>query len=278
MGAASALHLSSPASDPDSSHDLSVSVPSGPRGAARLGRTSGLGPTSEARPSGVGGPVRTSRVAGTGADGRAGPASDLTAIPGVGPVMMTKIPQAARQVIVVSGIDRNANTNNVTLWERADPGSAWKTYGAPLIGRNGADGWTYDHREGDLRSPIGVFSLTAAGGKLADPGTGLPYEYRPSFYRATGPRGEPMPDAFNYVVAIDYNRLPGYPPSDPTRPLGPQIGGDIWLHVDHRSPTRGCIAVEQDALVAILRWLTPMAHPMIVMGDVADLGADNVRP
>jgi L,D-peptidoglycan transpeptidase YkuD (ErfK/YbiS/YcfS/YnhG family) len=188
--------------------------------------------------------------------------------------MMAKILQAARQVIVVSAVDRDANTNNVTLWERADQDAAWAPYGAPITGRNGVNGWTTEHEEGDLRSPIGVFSLTAAGGKLPDPGTGLPYEYRPSFYKTAGPRGEPMANAFNYVVAIDYNRLSGYPPSDPTRPLGDEVGGDIWLHVDHLSPTRACVAVDQDALVSILRWLSPAGHPMIVMGDTATLATN----
>ncbi|WP_175084443.1 hypothetical protein [Candidatus Frankia nodulisporulans] len=196
------------------------------------------------------------------------------AIPGIGSVMMAKVPRAALQAIPVTGIDRDANTNSVLLWQRASTRSPWVSFGAPMTGRNGANGWTGAHHEGDLRSPIGVFSLTAAGGRLPDPGSALPYEYQPSFYQTAAPQGEPLADAFNYVVAIDYNRVPGRPPSDPSRPLGDQVGGDIWLHVDHQAPTRGCVALTQDTLVSVMRWLSPRAHPMIIMGDVADLSAD----
>ncbi|KJE23955.1 hypothetical protein FF36_01642 [Frankia torreyi] len=253
VGAASAVHFSGPGSERD------------PRPSASVGAAS-----AGSAPSAAGAErVRPNRV--VGADGTAGASG---AVPGIGAVMSAKIPRDALQVIVASGADRDTNTNNVTLWQRANPDAPWEPFGAPLTGRNGANGWTFTHHEGDLRSPIGVFSLTAAGGRLPDPGTGMPYEYRPAFYRTAAPQGQPMADAFNYVVAIDYNRLPGRPPSDPTRPLGDQVGGDIWLHVDHRSPTRGCVAVEQDALTSILRWLKPTAHPMIVMGDVGDLGAD----
>ncbi len=252
VGAAGAVHFGGPGSERDAGSSASATASAGSTPLAAGAQ-----------------PVRPSRV--EGANGAAGAPG---AVPGIGAVMSAKIPRDALQVIVASGADRDANTNNVTLWQRADPDAPWEPFGAPLTGRNGANGWTFTHREGDLRSPIGVFSLTAAGGRLPDPGTGMPYEYRPAFYRTAAPQGQPMADAFNYVVAIDYNRLPGLPPSDPTRPLGDQVGGDIWLHVDHRSPTRGCVAVEQDALTSILRWLKPTAHPMIVMGDVGDLAAD----
>ncbi|CUU59869.1 L,D-peptidoglycan transpeptidase YkuD, ErfK/YbiS/YcfS/YnhG family [Parafrankia irregularis] len=189
------------------------------------------------------------------------------AIPGVGDLMMSRIPSSTRQAIVVTGADESATVNQVMLWQRTDEDSPWAPVGAQIAGRNGANGWTRDHVEGDLRSPIGVFSLTAAGGRYPDPGTALPYEYRPSFYQAGSYDGDPMGEAFNYVVAIDYNRLPGHPPSDPTRPLGDSAGGDIWLHVDHNTPTRGCVSLPQASMETVLHWLTPSSHPMIIMGD-----------
>ncbi len=253
VGAASALHLSG------SGHDDGAAATPAPNVRATPAGASVPSATTPDR-------LRPNRLAG-----RAGSATGAGALPGLGSAMLARIPGEALQVIIVSGPDRDANTNSVTLWQRARPDAPWTALGAPITGRNGQNGWTVTHHEGDLRSPIGVFSLTAAGGRLPDPGTGLPYEYRPSFYRTAAPQGLPMADAFNYVVAIDYNRLPGHPPSDPNRPLGDDVGGDIWLHVDHRTPTRGCVAVQQDALASIMRWLTPTSHPVIVMGDAADL-------
>jgi hypothetical protein len=79
-------------------------------------------------------------------------------------------------------------------------------------------------------------------------------------------------------VAIDYNRVPGRPPSDPTRPLGLAAGGDIWIHVDHASATSGCITVSEDAIEALLRWLSPASHPMIIMGDRATVATGVTAP
>jgi L,D-peptidoglycan transpeptidase YkuD (ErfK/YbiS/YcfS/YnhG family) len=197
-------------------------------------------------------------------------------IPGLGSDTSTRIGDATRQIIVVAGADQASNANTITLWQREALDTEWYQVGEALTGRNGTNGWSPDHRAGDQRTPMGVFSLTAAGGRLPDPGTSLPYEYRPSYYQAGGGSGEDalaveLADGFDYVVAIDYNRLPGYPPSDPTRPMGSAAGGDIWLHVDHDSPTHGCVALDRAAMKMILGWLSPANRPLIVMGAAATL-------
>ncbi|CAI7975557.1 MULTISPECIES: hypothetical protein [unclassified Parafrankia] len=266
VGAAGALHVTGSAEDPD----MSTTAQAG----------DGAVPTTSARPD-VATPHRITDSTGNpdpaAADGRAaaapGAEQSRGAIPGIGDLMMSRIPSSTRQVVVVTGADQSSTVNRVVLWQRADADAPWTAVGAEIPGRNGANGWTHDHVEGDLRSPVGVFSLTAAGGRYADPGTALPYEYRPSFYRAGGYEGDPMGEAFNYVVAIDYNRLPGHPPSDPTRPLGAAAGGDIWLHVDHNTPTRGCVSLPQASMETVLHWLAPSSHPMIIMGDRASLEA-----
>ncbi len=199
-----------------------------------------------------------------GTDGR----MEYTTISELGAEMSGRITDVNRQVVVVSAPDQTATINTVTLWQRLDGGGGWIQVAAPLTGRNAENGWSSDHVDGDLCSPAGVFTLTAAGGRQPDPGTLMPYEYRPSYYQA----GEPaMAAAFDYVVAIDYNRMPGYPPSDPNRPLGAAAGGGIWLHVDHGDATQGCITVTREGIIAILAWLSPASRPLIVMGDVASL-------
>ncbi len=193
-------------------------------------------------------------------------------IPALGPKIRAQIAAATTQAVVVTGDSSDANQATVTLYER-DPVLGWQSVSDPWPAHNGLRGWTDDHRQGDLRSPIGVFGLTDAGGRLPDPGTKLPYDRGPAFTaRGTGFEGEPLAGSFDYVVAINYNRKPGTTPLDWTRPLGAGKGGGIWLHVDHAGPTQGCVSLPKGRMKELLRWLDPAKRPVVVMGDVTALG------
>jgi L,D-peptidoglycan transpeptidase YkuD (ErfK/YbiS/YcfS/YnhG family) len=74
---------------------------------------------------------------------------------------------------------------------------------------------------------------------------------------------------FDYVIAIDFNRVPGTPVSSQVEPGGPTPGGGIWVHVSNAVATEGCVTVSRADVVAILRWLDPADHPMIAMGPLA---------
>ncbi|MFB7128370.1 MULTISPECIES: L,D-transpeptidase family protein [Streptomycetaceae] len=194
----------------------------------------------------------------------------VAAIPGLGAKFTAQIPAETAQVLVASGQDKNTDKNAVTLWTRT-PEGRWLA-GETWQGHNGKSGWTTDHNEGDLRSPIGVFSLTDAGGRKADPGSKLPYDKDPSFVvSGTGFFGDQLAGSFDYVVAINYNRVPGNSPLDPRRPMGSKKGGGIWLHVDHDGPTHGCVSIPEDKMAQLIRTLDPAAHPVVVMGDASTL-------
>ncbi|MEZ0091540.1 L,D-transpeptidase family protein [Streptacidiphilus sp. EB129] len=198
------------------------------------------------------------------------PATALAQLPGVGPSFLKQIPANTDQVLLVTGTAKDANTGTAVLYTRtADgswlPGTAWASH-------NAKDGWTTDHQEGDLHSPIGVFSLTDAGGLDANPGTKLPYLHSSAFQAlGTGFEGESLADAFDYVVAINYNHVPGTSPLSPDRPMGASKGGGIWVHVDHGGPTHGCVSLSKADMAELLRDLDPSKHPVIVMGDAASL-------
>jgi len=193
-------------------------------------------------------------------------------IPGLGPAFASRIPADSGQVLLVSGAGKNANTATATLWTRGS-GGTW-TPGASWPARNALDGWTTEHELNDLRSPIGVYSLTAAGGLYADPGTKLPYTHSSAFKAVgTGFEGESLAGSFDYVVAIDYNHVPGSSPLDTRRPLGASRGGGIWVHVDHGGPTHGCVALPLADMRQLLLELDPARHPVIAMGDATSLDA-----
>ncbi|WP_406090088.1 L,D-transpeptidase family protein [Kitasatospora purpeofusca] len=252
--------------------------------AAKPGVTSADGPGAEgvaAQPT-ADRPSPTAAPAARAADARQTetPAADrsertdgsVAAIPGLGASFAGRIPAGTTQVVLASGEGKDTNRAAVTLWTRTGEGR-WLA-GETWQGHNAFKGWTTDHNEGDLRSPIGVFSLTDAGGRKADPGSRLPYDRDSNFVvSGRGFAGEQLAGSFDYVVAIDYNRVPGNSPLDPRRPNGSTKGGGIWIHVDHGGPTHGCVSVPEDKMAELIRTLDPAAQPVIVMGDAGSLAA-----
>ncbi|MEU3840137.1 L,D-transpeptidase family protein [Streptomyces sp. NPDC028635] len=209
---------------------------------------------------------------GGGHDARSGapaarPSADPTRVPGVGDRLWRRIPAESRQVVAVYGDGKDAPGATVVLYDRR--GSVWERVRS-WPAHNGKRGWTLDHHEGDNRTPVGVFTLSDAGGVLPDPGAKLPYSRSASF-AAPHTWGKSAWHDFDYVIAIDYNRVKGTSPNDPTRPQGEKKGGSIWLHMDHGSGTSACVTLSQAAMEYLLRTIDPALHPVVVMGDKADL-------
>jgi L,D-peptidoglycan transpeptidase YkuD (ErfK/YbiS/YcfS/YnhG family) len=198
-------------------------------------------------------------------------AGSLAQVAGLGRTTSATVPASSTQAVVVRGDGEDEAVATVELYERDARG--WRRTGA-WRGHVGARGWTQEHREGDLRTPVGTFTLSDAGGLLADPGTRLPYHQTADFVPSDDEAfGDSLAGAFNYVVAIDFNRVVGRSPLDAQRPKGREVGGGIWLHVDHEGPTHGCVSVPEDGMRTLLRALLPAAHPVVVMGDAARLAA-----
>lgn len=204
------------------------------------------------------------------------PSSEVSAeaaprqLPGVGPKMLARIPAGTEQVVLVTGRDKDSPLSTLALYERTDDG--WQQT-ASWAAHNALKGWSDHHMAGDLHSPIGVYDLTDAGGRLKNPGAKLPYSQSSGFVSpGTGFEGEPLAGSFDYVIAINYNRQPGTSPLDWTRPLGSSRGGGIWIHVDHGGPTHGCVSIAENHMKELLRTLDPARHPVVVMGDAAALG------
>jgi L,D-peptidoglycan transpeptidase YkuD (ErfK/YbiS/YcfS/YnhG family) len=191
-------------------------------------------------------------------------------IPGLGAQTLATIPAATRQVVVVAAPDAASGTSMVTEWRRTPAG--WLRGRGPLPAHNGYAGWSADHHAGDGATPTGTFTLTAAGGELPDPGTRLPYQQETGYYDIGGTfMGHDLAGSFDYVLAIDYNHVPGSPPNDYRQPLGADRGQGVWFHVDHGSPTHACVSIARDQMRHLLRWLRPASHPVVVMGPQAQL-------
>lgn len=190
------------------------------------------------------------------------------AVPGIGPVTWAQVPADSSQVVVVVA-GTGGPAAMATTWQRSPDG--WRA-AASWPASVGARGFATARTEGSLTTPTGVFTLSDAGGLLADPGTAMPYT-RSDHFEPDGRSvdGSSLAGAFDYVLAIDYNRVPGRSPLDTATPLGPDPGSGIWFHVSHDGPTRGCVALTEDAMRSLLQWVTPSAHPVVVMGPASTL-------
>ncbi len=188
-------------------------------------------------------------------------------------------PHDARQVITVVAESTTAATAQLQAWEHGPDG--WVRMGHPVIAHVAEDGLTPHPRENYSATPLGDYTLTQAFGKLPDPGTVMPYIHVTTadwWISQPGPLynthqfctlacpftlGSPNTHlvdairAYNYAVAIDYNRFPA----------APGAGSAYFLHVTTAGkPTRGCIAIPQRDMIAILRWLNPSDAPRIMIG------------
>ncbi|MGV9253697.1 L,D-transpeptidase family protein [Streptomyces sp. NPDC003697] len=196
--------------------------------------------------------------------------SEPPRVPGIGIRLWQRVPADTRQVVAVYGESEDSPDSTLVLYEKRR--SRWElTAGWPA--HNGKRGWTTDHRMGDERTPVGVFTLSDAGGVLPDPGTRLPYLQNEQAFTSPYYWDEAHWHDFDYVIAIDYNRRRGVPPDDPTRPQGEHKGGGIWLHLDHGDGTLGCVSVPKEAMERLLRTLDPELNPVVVMGDRGNLMA-----
>ena len=203
------------------------------------------------------------------------------------------IPAGARQLIVVSSPTYAPPGYVATLraYERAGPGARWRPVFAPWPAEIGS-GNLNDHRhEGDHSTPTGVYGigLTMYGNK-PNPG-GLHYAYHrlvcgdwwdedsssPQYNQFVHVRCGFTPEfapwsealwtetvAYPYFAVIRFNMNPVIRGADAP-------GSGIFLHSWVSGPTEGCVALPESRLLAVLRWLKPVAHPVIAIGTGREL-------
>ncbi|MCW5250948.1 L,D-transpeptidase family protein [Streptomyces sp. SHP 1-2] len=183
------------------------------------------------------------------------------------------------QLITAVAARTASTTGTLTWWDRRDGG--WVRAGtAPArFGANGlADGAT--RRQGTETTPTGLYGLPFAFGTAPAP-PGTVYPYRPvredswwcqdNASRSYNRWAAPLPADCR---AGEAERLAGYPAQyahalvvgfnyrHPVRGRG----AGIFLHVDGRGATTGCVSVPAEAMRRLLRWASPAARPHIAIG------------
>ena len=188
----------------------------------------------------------------------------------------------ATEVITVVAESRTSTTAMLQAWTKRSGG--WTRFGSPIQAWLGSAGLSAPASESSTATPIGSFTLTQAFGSQADPGTALPYrQTTPADWWISEPgalynteqhcsgrcpftQGEPNEHLYytqpfyRYAVVIDYNtrNAPGG--------VHQGAGSAFFLHVTVGEPTAGCVSIPEATLTSLMRWLTPAAHPRILIG------------
>lgn len=202
----------------------------------------------------------------------------------------------ARQLVLVVTDDWNADHGVLRTYERA--GAGWRETGKQepvTVGRNGS-AWgaglhTHvsggpDKREGDGRSPAGVFAIGSAFG-YADTGiTALPYQPMQRSHYCMDVDSSPL---YNRIVdarevgtaavagSTEPMRLDLHNAGDQRYRLGfviehnaaaqPGAGSCIFAHLWKQpgQATAGCTAMADPTMARLLGWLRPDANPVFVL-------------
>ena len=200
------------------------------------------------------------------------------------------------QLVVVSTPSWNDVDGTLQRYERTSAAEEWRKAGDAIpivVGRNGmaladaGDGGDPHRnpaapplkREGDGRSPAGIFPLTRAFGFDASaPDVKLPYlaitpatecvdDSASVHYNTIVDRTEAQPldwhssekmrsiDQYRTGVVVDYN-------TPPVTGRGSCIFLHIWSGGGHG--TAGCTAMAPDAMRELQRWLDPAKKPLLV--------------
>ncbi|RFU64001.1 hypothetical protein D0466_09970 [Peribacillus glennii] len=144
----------------------------------------------------------------------------------------------------------------------------------------GYNGFAVSKKEGDGKSPMGIYSFGTAFGTVTKP-SGMAWTYRKSttndywidapsskYYNKwyTSARKPAVSHEKMYQPLYKYGAVINYNTSSIVKGKGSAIFLHIWR--GSNSATAGCVATEEKNVVRILKWLNPKSDPRIVMGTV----------
>lgn len=192
---------------------------------------------------------------------------------------------SSTQLITIESAKFSATRATLVVWRRV--GRCWIRRFGPWATSVGFAGFSNHKVEGDGTTPAGLYSIgPVMYGTAPNPGVHFAFhslvcgdwwDEDPTSHAynrfehvpcGTAPRfggdSEALwqeKRAYPMFAVIDYN----------TAPVVPGRGSAIFLHADVGGPTSGCVSLPLSELEALLRWLRPLDHPIIVMGPDSEI-------
>lgn len=157
----------------------------------------------------------------------------------------------------------------------------WQSPFTPMKGVIGRNGFAPPgkKREGDGKTPSGIFPFGTVFGYEPSFPTRMPYRqatvddlwvddvHADDYNRwvksgatnaSSFERMRREDDLYKYGIVVEYN----------TNPVIKGYGSAIFFHLwkGRGKPTEGCIALTEENLIMVIKWLDPAARPLVVMG------------
>ena len=192
---------------------------------------------------------------------------------------------AALQLITVVAPTFSSTNVTVALWQRR--GSCWVGAGGPWAGVIGANGFSDHHREGDDTTPTGIYAISPLTyGNAPNPGVRGAYH---QLVCGDWWDEDPTSTAYNTFQHISCGTAPPFAADSEalwteteaypsfavveynTDPVVAYAGSAIFVHATIGRPTAGCVSIPRPDLDQMLRWLNPVARPMIAMGPAGEI-------
>ena len=184
----------------------------------------------------------------------------------------------SRQIILVIASDIVTSDAVLTAYEKKN--NKWMAIYSNIPVTIGRNGLSREKREGDGKSPSGVYNFLFMFGTAKNPG--IKYEYRlvtgnqywvddisSDLYNTwqEGPVLDRWKSAekldikdYKYATVMSYN----------THNIVKGKGSAIFMHLKTKDTTSGCTSLKEDDLLKILKWLDPNKHPLIAQGYLKD--------
>ncbi|UVI28325.1 L,D-transpeptidase family protein [Paenibacillus spongiae] len=177
------------------------------------------------------------------------------------------------QYIYVSLVEGRINQVHIQAYEKKE--GSWNSFFSCIgfVGENGITAAS-EKREGDGKTPAGVYPFELAFGKYENPGTSMNYRQMDDEDVWVDDPSSPLYNTLQRLPSkgrwqsaefmlldndvYDYGSVIGYN----TKERVPGAGSAIFMHIS-QGPTAGCLGMSREAMLKVLLWLDPAKNPAV---------------
>ncbi len=185
---------------------------------------------------------------------------------------------ASSQIIVVRNDGPLPHISTLHTFEKK--GGTWTPVIGPVRTMTGRNGFAAaaEKRESDGRTPMGIYPLGLVFGYGGTVDSRMPYRQMTAQdiwvddpcspdYNRLKKKGETRARSFEDMVLPDHRYRYGIVVEYNTSPVVPGRGSAIFIHIwkDETTATSGCVALSEQNILKLIRWLDPAHKPLIVI-------------